>query len=195
MSYNFSSYNDIGNMDYLSLVKMLMDQITVEKRKEILQRLTEMNNQLLMGYDQSYQSEPPRIGFSSSRKKDLSENMHPSFDQYSYKGQNPLPFGLPLNSTVGSDFDFRSTFSQNYNNPIPKNSLNNALINNTLINNAPIQNTLDQINIDEIISDIHGESNVESLDKKLAKIKNLQDKIIIDKRKRKKKEQEQKYQL
>lgn len=173
MSCNFSNYNNISNMDYLSLVGMLTEQITPEKRKEILQRLMEMNDQLLMGYGttgQGFQTEPPRIGRLNSRKKDLTENMHPSFDQYNYKGQNPLPFGMPINSNINNDFDYRSNFSQ---------------IDNSLKQNN-IQDTFDEINIDEIINDIHGETNMDSLDKKLSKIKNLQDKIIIDKRKRKK---------
>lgn len=179
MNY-YSKYSDIGSMNYLSLVTMLSEQITPEKRKEILKQLTEMNNQLLLGCGtkgQGFQEEPPRIGRLNSRKKDLSENMHPSFDQYSYKGQNPLPFGIPINSSVNNNFDYRTNFSQIDSEIDKLQSQDNMRDRIDEIN-------IDEINIDEIINDIHGESNNDSLDKKLSKIKILQDKIIIDKRKK-----------
>ncbi len=187
MSYNFTNYGDFNNnnnnnnnlddMDYLSLVKMLSEQIMPEKRKSILERLTEMNNQLLMGFTGiDNMSELPRTGMMSSRKKDLTENYHPSFDQYNYKGQNPVPFGLPVNSN-GDHFDYRLNFDQ-----IKTPNINNS----NFKSNEYERNKIDDIDIDEIINDIHVETELDTLDKKLSKIKTLQNKIIFDKRKRKK---------
>jgi len=45
-------YLRINSMDYLTLVSMLSTQITPHIRKLILDKLTEMNNQLLNSYQQ-----------------------------------------------------------------------------------------------------------------------------------------------
>lgn len=86
----------VNNMDYWSLVKLLMNQITPEYRKQILIRLTDMNDQLLSQYS-----------VMNSCKKDLVEpqqsvdllnfnlfNMH----TYQTKPLNQTPLNqTPLN--------------------------------------------------------------------------------------------------
>ena len=113
----------INNSDYWTLVNMLMNQITPDVRKLILDRLTEMNNQLIIGTSSqtllsgnkinsvsegnqlpirsdAWQIQPDlaRSSVMNSRKKDISEMQHPSLDFLNTKGQNPLPLQFNMNS-------------------------------------------------------------------------------------------------
>lgn len=47
MNCQFINLNQINNSDYLTLVHMLGNPITPDVRKQILQKLTEMNDQLI----------------------------------------------------------------------------------------------------------------------------------------------------
>ena len=76
----------INTMDYFSLVNMLMGQLTPQLRAKILEKLTDMNNQLLYGM----------AGVSSHRKKDAVELPHPALDQYNYRQPNPVPRDIPI---------------------------------------------------------------------------------------------------
>lgn len=62
----------IKQLSYFELVDLLMAQISPETRALVLEQLIEINNQLL------YQ-DLSRSSALNSRKKDISENQHPSF--------------------------------------------------------------------------------------------------------------------
>lgn len=71
-----------NNAKYKSLVLMLLQNITPDKRQEILEYLLQINSKLLNSsntFNKVYE-EDMRIGKPSSRKKDLSEQYHPSYN-------------------------------------------------------------------------------------------------------------------
>src|SRR5579872_2652382 len=83
MEYQSTQSQQINQMDYWSLTRMLMSQITPQVRSVILSRLTEMNNQLLLSNSSNNLSNNlsnnPLTGIqSSSRKSDVTELLHPS---------------------------------------------------------------------------------------------------------------------
>lgn len=158
MDYQYLNPMQLHTMDYWSLVNMLTSQITPETRKMILDKLSEMNNQLLMGMNMnSIQPDLARSSMLNSRKKDLSETQHPSFDHLNYKGPNPLPLNVPINGN--NHFTMTSYHSQ-------------------------VSNANNEINLDEIIDD--AQEIPDPLDMKLAYIKKLHTKIVAEKRKRRK---------
>ncbi|AUV58274.1 hypothetical protein [Bandra megavirus] len=175
---NANNYNQINNMDYLSLVNMLTLQINPENRKMILERLTEMNNQLLYKNDSNTMAEYTNVDLSrssqiNSRKKDVQENLHPSMNYYNNKGINPLPLNIPMNSAHQYNIEQPNT---NYMNINHKSS---AKINN--------KNYSDEIDLDSIINNFDDNDNIpDALDIKLAKIKKLHTKIITDNKNKRK---------
>jgi hypothetical protein len=192
MDYQNNQFHQIKQLDYWGLVNMLMNQITPDTRAIILERLTNMNNQLLnKSNSQTNAVMNPSVSFGdlsrssmlNSRKKDATEVQHPSMDQYNYRGPNPLPLNIPMN------YNSMSSMSQmNVANPMT--SSMNPIMNTTNSNQfMPQQNnyhhTPKEIDLDEIINDISNEDD-DSLDNKLSKIKNLHTKIISDKRQRRK---------
>jgi len=167
--------NQISNMDYWSLAAMLMNNISPQIRKQILARLTEMNEQLMPTFG-SYDNTQPdlsRTGSISSRKKDQDEIPHPSLNFLNYNGQNPLPLPIPLN---GNTFNM-NPYQMPTNTPLtPMNNQPNYAM------PCPTKQISGEIDIDDIIDDIHNEHD--DLDEKLNKIKKLHTKIIADKRRR-----------
>ena len=176
MDYQYGSTNqiNISNMDYWTLVNMLMNQITPDIRKQILDRLTEMNNQLLP--TNRTQPEISRTSILNSRKKDLNETQHPSLDLFNYSNQNPLPLfpipNIPINTNnsynlnsyqMGTLPQMNTTMPLKYQLPNPKQT--------------------DEIDLDDILDEIH-EKEPDELDIKLANIKKLHSKIVTDKRRR-----------
>nr|AEX63007.1 hypothetical protein mv_R805 [Moumouvirus Monve] len=79
---NSLNHGQLYNMDYLSLVNMLTLQLTPVDRKAILERLIEMNDQLL--YKNDINVDMSRNSQLNSRKKDIKENLHPSMDFYNH---------------------------------------------------------------------------------------------------------------
>ena len=70
--------NQINNMNYWSLVNMLMGQITPEIRKHILEKLTEMNNDLLYTPNVMPVIQPDVTRpLLNTRKKDMDEKSVP----------------------------------------------------------------------------------------------------------------------
>lgn len=208
----YTNTNQINIMDYWSLVNMLMNQISPDIRKQILERLTEMNNQLLMEnlfkdgmsvMQTKNQPDLARAAILNSRKKDLSEMQHPSLNNYNYKGQNPLPFDIPSNTNSKfnmNQYQMMAPSETNnmslWGNTVPMSEINMEKNKETSNNynmipqhNIPNKKQMFEIDLDDIIEDIHNESD--HLDKKLEKIKALHTKIITDK-KRRKREKEQK---
>ncbi len=191
--FNINDFNDgkFQNTDYWTLVNKLLTQITPETRKQILERLTEMNNQLLNTSFSMGPTDPARMGQINSRKKDVYEVQHPSLDPYNYKGKNPLPIGTPVNS-----------------HNLPMNGLNLTPSNMPSIGPGapsihkppPINNygpqkyfmpentepDLDDI-IDELKSDLEP-----SLEDKLQKINDLHKKILHTKKQRKREKENNK---
>lgn len=171
---NNESQSPIDNLDYWSLVKMLMTTITAETRKKILDKITEMNNQLLLS-ESLKQSDLARSAVLQSRKKTVTENQHPSFDCINYKGPNPLPLNTPTNANYQPIFNQASPILSN--NDIYKNTKDSGV-------------TID-IDLDDIIDELDfGKKNkkpeYDGLDEKLANLGKLYNKIITDKRKRRK---------
>lgn len=158
MEYQYSNSLQINNMDYWSLVHMLMNQITPENRKLVLERLMEMNNQLMV-------SDLTRSSILNSRKKDVSEVKHPSLDFLNDQGKNPLPMNIPFNAN---------------NQYTPNSYQTNSVPNNYNKHQYKIDNEID---LDDIIEEIQ---SVDPLDEKLHYIKKLYTKIITEKRKRRK---------
>lgn len=188
MEYQYMNINQINNMDYWSLVGMLMNQISPETRKLILEKLTEMNNQLLIGNHSKIQQDLARMGILNSRKKDVSENKHPSMDILN-KGKSPIPLVMPTNYNnqfALNPYQMSGITNMTQLNPMTPMPLNNFSFPK---HNSKKNKHITEIDLDDIINDIHEESD--DLDEKLARIKALHTKIIADK-KRRRKEREKK---
>lgn len=180
----YSAYNNqISQMDYNSLVTALTKQISPEVRSIILERLVQMNNQLL-NRTQSIQApkniEPPRNierpVMQNYRKKDAVEAPHPSMDPYARHNNFNIQ---PTRNTSNTNF-----------NPQPKNNAN------------PQRTRIEEFDIDDILGDINNsedeldlklkklaiqkqKTEEDDLDMKLKKLTNLKQKIIDDNRKKK----------
>ncbi|QGR53802.1 hypothetical protein [Moumouvirus maliensis] len=181
MNFQYINNNSINpgqlyNMDYLSLVNMLTLQLTPIDRKVILDRLVEMNDQLL--YKKDMNIDLSRNSQLNSRKKDIKENLHPSMDFYNYSKKNPLPLNIPSSSTSQSSIETRNVFY----NPNPYGDNYSGLHKKSYS---------DEIDLDSIINNISDfddkENNKESLDDKLKKIKKLHSKIIANNKQKRKK--------
>ncbi|AVL94657.1 hypothetical protein ma271 [Moumouvirus australiensis] len=155
---------------------MLTLQLTPIDRKVILDRLVEMNDQLL--YKKDMNLDLSRNSQLNSRKKDIKENLHPSMDFYNHSKKNPVPLNIPSSSTTESSIESRNLFynptSYNHNHSgFQKKSYN------------------DEIDLDSIINNISDfddkENNKETLDDKLKKIKKLHSKIIANNKQKRKK--------
>lgn len=182
MDYQYTGLNQINTLDYWSLVNMLMTQITPEIRKQILVRLMEMNDQLMPNH-QKIQPDLARASVLNSRKKDLTESQHPALDRLNYKGQNPVPIGIPMNANnqYGANNQYNpNPYQINSNNGIGSAPMNNFSTKNQISR----KDSNNEIDLDDIINDIH--SDQDNLDEKLSKIKTLHTKIITDKRRRRK---------
>ncbi|XWV25319.1 hypothetical protein QJ856_gp0451 [Tupanvirus deep ocean] len=189
MDFQYMNNNQINSLDYFSLVNMLMNQISPETRKQILDRLTEMNNQLMMGMNSQIQTDLQRSSMLSSRKKDATEIQHPSLDRLNYKGPNPLPLNIPMNGN--NQFAMNNPYQMSSMMPalaqmpsmmMPVNNYGNMGQYNN--NRQPIKDTNTEIDLDDIIDEIQEEPD--SLDKELTRIKKLHTKIVADKRRRRK---------
>jgi hypothetical protein len=166
-------------MDYWTLVQMLMNQITPEIRKLVLEKLTEMNNHLIIKPSVHSQSDLSRSSVLNSRKKDVLEIQHPSLDFLNTTASIPIPLNMPINAN--NQFTMNSypnqmasinMYSLNQTNEIAPSA-------NNYKNNYDIDS---QIDLDDIVNEDHEQSD--SLDEKLARIKKLYTKIINDKRRR-----------
>lgn len=207
MDYQYMNTIQISNLDYWTLVNMLMNQITPETRKKILERLTEMNNQLMIGscdaetrpiamqqstastaqllgssWQASSQIQPDlaRSSMLNPRKIDATEIQHPSIDHLNYKGANPLPLNIPINNN-------QFNVSNPYHAMTPNIAMGQIPQMVMPINcNVGQQrnNITHEIDLDDIIDELHGVPD--ELDEKLAKIKKLHTKIITEKRRRRK---------
>lgn len=169
MDYQYNNTNLINNMDYWTLVNILMTQITPDTRKKVLDRLMEMNNQLLMNSislsNIPTQPDLSRSSTLNSRKKDVKEIQHPSLDRITYKGPNPLPINAPINAN---------------NQPNPYSQISNNTMHNNIFYKQSM-NMQKEIDLDDIIDEFDEPDN---LDKELMKISQLHTKIITDKRRR-----------
>ncbi|AGF85491.1 hypothetical protein QJ854_gp291 [Moumouvirus goulette] len=170
---NTMNHGQLYNMDYLSLVNMLTSQLTPIDRKAVLERLIEMNDQLL--YKNDINLDTSRNNQLSSRKKDIKENLHPSMDFYNHNKQNPIPLNIPSSSTSQTSIESRNMFC------------NPNIYNNQRVH----KKTYDEIDLDSIINNMSDfddkENEEESLDNKLQKIKKLHSKIIANNKHKRKK--------
>jgi len=192
MDYQYLQANQIKNLDYWSLVNMLSTQISPETRTIILERLTYMNQQLLMGSSLNIQTDLSRAGMLNSKKKDITEQQHPSMDRLNYKGQNPLPLNIPMNASNTQYMPMNAFGQTNQINPVNPYLVSSQMSTPTpaLLHPQPRQATqtpvINEIDLDDIIDDLNDEQQTDDLDDKLFKIKNLHHKIITDKRQRRK---------
>ncbi|AYV85574.1 MAG: hypothetical protein Satyrvirus23_17 [Satyrvirus sp.] len=166
MNHKYINSSQIANLDYPNLVNLLMNKISPYVRRCILERLNEINNQLIYEMEIPQNINIPenndyanmrgtpedfsRIGMPSSRKKDLAELKHPSAYVQNYSNQNQFQFNSPINPAKA-----------------PSGKINT-------------------ISLDNIIDDLEKEKESESLDDKLEKISRLHKKIILDKKQRRK---------
>lgn len=156
MDYQYMNANQINTMDYWSLVNMLLTQITTDTRKEILERLIVMNEQLILSSktQQKIHVDPARNSFLSTRKKDTVEIPNPSLDRINYNGQNPLPLNVPTNANNTNNLNDMSGIGNSNNqynqNPyLPNNPtmpINNFLNNNNYPNNYSNNSNNNQYN-------------------------------------------------
>lgn len=160
--------NQIKIMDYWSLVNMLMMQITPDVRKCVLDRLSEMNNQLLMNTNMlSNMSMNPR-------KKDPVEVQHPIDNVNFRNSMNPIP----LNMVIGNNQpNLYSNANENQYNPQDAIRGSRGSDEYNMKNHSPTK----EIDLDDII-----------LDQKLEKIKNLYTKLITEKRQERKERKQRK---
>lgn len=196
--------NPINQLDYWSLVNMLMIQITPEYRQKILDRLTEMNKQLMIGLDSQIgmQSDLTRPNIVNSREKNPSKSYYstriknkPTVSDNTIKSQyhnNSQPQHIykhnpiPLDRSVNTDNIIKPQYSEKYNPGSHKISRSGGSINIFSDDNVDKYNlfntsqTVNEIDIDDIINDIH--KIPDRLDEKLAKIKKLHDKIVTNKK-------------
>ena len=177
MDYHYVDSNTGSNnipiidADYWTLVNLLTTQITPQIRKQILSRLTDLNDQLILanaiqnqfhnGQNSQDLSRSTVHPTTNCRKKDVTELQHPSLDMFNYNGNNQ------------------------YNTNIIGGHTNNNFLRN--------QDQSD-IDLDEILADIHDshdnhESHPDALDQELARIKNLYGKVIASKRRRRRERQ------
>lgn len=204
MDYHYINNNNnnntiISNADYLTLVNLLTSQITPEIRKQILLRLTELNDQLILNNNiqnqfQTNQNKQDlsRFPTMNCRKKDVTELQHPSFDMFNYKGNNPLPFSMPTNSN--SQFGANMNMMTGYNtgtqmstpmSPQMSPQIPQAIPNIFSSSNNNFSTDQSDFDLDEILGDIHDhESHADSLDQELDRIKELYGKVIASKRRR-----------
>lgn len=96
MDYLYMNINQINNLDYWSLVNMLMVQITPETRKQILERLLEMNNQLIIGMNLQIQSDFSRSMVDSMKIMNVKDQfaMNNSYDT--------IPSMVSINNPYGT---------------------------------------------------------------------------------------------
>lgn len=177
MDYQSIYANQIKNLDYWSLVQMLLTPITPEMRKCILDKLTEMNNQLLLNNSifsgmqlnlmNSENLNKTKDSLKPLRSGDFSRlNNGPSMNQY-----NPLRTEQNSHSN-GMKLEHPQKMEQS--------DHSNGVVSDH------------DINLDDEFEDEKSNENRSSyidnisLDLKLAKIKTLYDKVIADKRKRRK---------
>lgn len=204
--YTIGNSNQITNLDYLSLVNMLTTQITPETRSQILSRLTEINDQLILSSGiQSQQLDLSRCSSMNSRKKDATELQHPSMDIYNYKGNNPIPFSIPINSS--NQFSMNGMNGMNTANTMKNMHISgmppmynmqqmvqqtpqtipnifsgsNSIHGPNYSNNHQFEQQTN-IDLDEILGDIHNSpAKPDSLDQELDRIKQLYNRIAAGK--------------
>lgn len=160
-------YQKNSTTDYASLVNALTCQITPEYRAVILDKLVEINNQLLAKTQSSSrgnqfvnQSDPARSCILNPRKKDVSELQHPSTLANSYT-PSIVPITRPSHSHALSQTPSQYTPS--------------------------IKKTIEpEFNIDDIIDDFELSEETTSLDDKLNKLSSLHKKILSEKKMRRK---------
>ena len=185
----YNNVNQINNMDYWSLVQALSTQISPQYRAVVLSRLTEMNNQLLLGNQSNIQMDLARAGSINSRKKDANELSHPSFDHTQYRSQQGEPRNSNFDSMRTSSSDIYKTAGLINIPSTPATHPTHSTY--STYPTHPTSSFEPEINIDDIIDDLDNKPQIDNLDQKLYKIKNLHSKILTDKRNRRKEKNKQ----
>lgn len=172
-------YNELSSMDYNTLVSLLSRSITPYTRKNVLHILMTMNDKLMQNsnehmnsYSDSHTVFGDRIGtFNTRRKKDLSEQKHPS--QIANAELTPRSY---LSASVSN------TFRQTPNHHMSRGSRVDPLI----VGNSPINLSGSSENFDDVLNELTGRSShheeSDDLDEKLARIQSLHTKISKRKR-------------
>jgi len=188
MNYHFThtQQNQINNMDYWSLVQTLSTQITPEYRSMILNRLVEMNNQLLSS-TRNIPSDPIGLTQHRSDRTVLNNPIEPTPLRSGKSVPQPdLSRSYTQNSRKKdiSELQHPSMNLAQYRgtNPLPLDLSRN--FNTELEPKSSIEPKIDidiDIDIDDIIDDLN-DPLVDGLDQKLDRIKFLHTKILTDKR-------------
>ena len=187
MDYQYANINQINSMDYWTLVNMLMNQITPDIRRQILKRLTEMNDQLSgIGIKPQSQSDIVRNTIITTPQKNLNEHIHNSTTEL-FNYNNFLPPNMSMNPNNLYGVNSYQVMQQ----PISLSQINSMVQpvcqHQKSTNPKSTNPKSNKINIADILDDICTDEPDE-LDMKLAKIKKLHTKIIADKKRRKKNE-------
>lgn len=160
--------------DYQNLVRLLMGNISPTTRKIVLNKLIEINDRLLFNENHhplqnrwGFDDDITRFGIMSSRKKEMTEIQHPSFD---YFNENTRGGSRGVSPTRGER-------------AAP--SLVESRVNYCAHGQTNKMNMSHDIELDDMIDNLYQDSDV--LDEKLARIKTLYYKIIADKKQKKRK--------
>lgn len=178
MDYQHLQKNQIKNLDYMGLINMLMNQISPEIRAVVLERLTEMNNQLLVGNQINIQTDLARSGMLNFRKKEMTELQHPSWDKLKNPSTNFAPVQFSSGSYENSFYQDQETRNMAANenlksrndfksreNPIPldlpinSNNYQNNQTNNLNHFGYSSKRNYQDIDLDDIINEITSKPN------------------------------------
>ena len=190
MNNQFTYINQINNMDYWSLVNMLMTQITPITRKYILDRLCEMNKQLLS------QSNNDQHILDNDRLTPLLPL--PPLPSIPINSSVPISINTTPNMIYNQNSSNQGNQSNNYNSKLANQGVydnddyNSKIYSKT--KNSTYTEPLQQYNSKSANQGMYDDNNnnttnMDNLDKKLQKIKLLREKIINDKKERRRKRQ------
>jgi len=177
-------------MDYWSLVNMLMTQITPITRKYILDRLCEMNKQLLS------QSNNDQHILDNDRLTPLLPL--PPLPSIPINSSVPISINTTPNMIYNQNSSNQGNQSNNYNSKLANQGVydnddyNSKIYSKT--KNSTYTEPLQQYNSKSANQGMYDDNNnnttnMDNLDKKLQKIKLLREKIINDKKERRRKRQ------
>ena len=185
--------NNQTSTNYLSLVQMLMNQITPQTRKKILQKLTDMNNALLEEESKLHmdKNETHKLIRKNTTPiyQDHPEIQHPSnlFNHYNIPRSQTETFSPPVNTRISQKFDFNP---ESISPPVNTRNPQNNQFTKLPMDEGGMNIFSDQftrlkapINANNILNDPRIR-NPDSIDIKLEKIKRLHSKIITERKSR-----------
>jgi len=173
MEYQYFGPN-LANLDYNSLVNQLLNPITPNVRKLILDRLTIMNDQLIS------------ISIQNQPFQPLNQQFQPLNQQFQMQNQPTMKLDIPISSISSISSISRVALPTPRKKDVTENvhpSLERAKQYNSYKPNIPSSTELDfDLDVDEILNEIAPESD--TLESKLESIYSSYDKVIAEKKRR-----------